>query len=78
MNQYFEVTKDGDLFGLLIAADVANDTFKENPTKENHYSLDKAYNAVEEILYNRYPDCFGWRAIVSPFDNDRYLVKIKG
>lgn len=78
MNQYFEVVSNDPLFALLVESDEANKTFKENSSDENWGWLDSSYRAVEEILYDRYPDCFGWRAVVSPFDEDRFLVKIKG
>lgn len=78
MNQYFEVVSNDPLFVLLKESDEANKAFKDKSSNENWELLNLAYNAVEEILYSRYPDCFGWRAVVSPFDEDRFLVKIKG
>ncbi|ASU00339.1 hypothetical protein [Aeromonas phage AS-zj] len=63
---------------LLKESEKANKAFKDKRSNENWELLNLAYDVVEEILYSRYPDCFGWRAVVSPFDEDRFLVKIKG
>lgn len=77
MNEYFEVVSNDPLFDLLVESEEANKAFfKENESDENWERLDSAYNSVEEILYARYPDCFGWRAVASPFDENRFLVKI--
>ncbi|UKM62727.1 hypothetical protein P19_0239 [Aeromonas phage P19] len=78
MNQYFEVTGDDPLFLWLKESEKANEALKENNSDENWEWLESSENKVEEILHNRYPDCFGWRAVVSPFDEDSFLVKIKG
>ncbi len=78
MNQYFEVVSNDPLFVWLKESEKANEAVKENNSDENWEWLESSENKVEEIIYNRYPDCFGWRYVVSPFDEDRFLMKIRG